>query len=194
MGSVAELSRLLDVFVAAARAPKAAEAAEEALHVALAHGMFRTSQHSLDPAHRAAALRSTAECILRTLRQSELSKDPKQVVKLMFAAGNYTQKHVRDAALGPETKGGALLRSTMRSTSKVYARVEQPFCNEPELRAKLVQAVQWHQDLLKAMCGVAARQPHLGPLVRCHARGAFSVHRQRHICRTTPNVQSKQRP
>lgn len=89
----------------------------------------------------------------------------------MFNCGNYTQKHLRDAATAESKR--------TLSTSKSFTRVPVPFCNERGLRKKLSCALYWHQDLVRAMLLVARDRPVFAPLVRSHLRGVrYGISRQ----------------
>jgi hypothetical protein len=95
---------------------------------------------------------------------------------IMFKCGNYSQKHVRDAALCENKKAPPFWGLT---SSKTFTKVPLPFCNESSLRSKLTRAVQWHQDLLRAMLDTSRSDPALAPLVRCHLRGVrYGIARQ----------------
>ena len=112
-----------------------------------------------------------------TLRFSEFSKDPKQLAAILTKSGNYSQKHVRDAALADDKKPSATFLGL--GASKSFTKVPLPFCNEPPLRAKLARAVHWHQDLLRAMLAASRDDATFAPLVRCHLRGVrYGVSRQ----------------
>jgi hypothetical protein len=105
------------------------------------------------------------------IHNSKISKDPRQVLMFLFNCGNYTQKHLRDAAT-------AEAKRTL-STSKSFTKVPIPFCNERGLRKKLSCALYWHQDLIRAMLLVARDKPVLAPLVRSHVRGVrYGISRQ----------------
>jgi hypothetical protein len=77
---------------------------------------------------------------------TDISKDPRAVMTFVFNCGNYTQKHLRDVATAESKRA--------LSTRKSFTRVPVPFCNERELRKKLVCALCWHQDLIRAMLQV----------------------------------------
>lgn len=105
------------------------------------------------------------------LHNSKLSKDPRQELMFVFNCGNYTQKHLRDAATAESKRA--------LSTSKSFTRVPVPFCNERGLRKKLSCALYWHQDLVRAMLLCARDRPVFAPLVRSHLRGVrYGISRQ----------------
>lgn len=111
------------------------------------------------------------------LRSSEFARDPHKLALLLAKSGNYTQKHLRDAALCDDRKAAAPFWAV--STSKTFTKVPMPFCNEPGLRSKLCRAIYWHQDLVRAMLAAARADPALAPLVRSHLRGVrYGIARQ----------------
>jgi hypothetical protein len=105
------------------------------------------------------------------LHASKISRDPRQIMMFLFNCGNYSQKHLRDAATAESKK--------TLSTSKSFTRVPVPFCNERNLRKKLSCALYWHQDLVRAMLFAARAKPVYAPLVRSHLRGVrYGISRQ----------------
>jgi hypothetical protein len=95
---------------------------------------------------------------------------------MAWTCGNYTQKHLRNAALCDDRKSSSFWGL---SSSKTFTKVPIPFCNEAGLRSKLIRAICWQQDLLRAMLSCARSDPALAPLVRSHLRGVrYGISRQ----------------
>jgi hypothetical protein len=130
------------------------------------HDMRHHQQAQSDKCCRAA--------LAGSLRASDL--DPKHLAGILVKAGNYTQKHLRDAALCDDKKPAPFWAV---STSKTFTKVPMPFCNEPGLRGKLARAIAWHQGLISAMLAAARVEPALAPLARAHVRGVrYGIARQ----------------
>lgn len=110
----------------------------------------------------------------RSLSQSRLCRDARHGMQLMWACGNYSQKHLRSASLAESKRGNWSFTS-----SKSFTRVPVPFCNDRNLRKKLSCALYWHQDLIRAMLHLCRSRPIFAPLVRQHLRGVrYGVSRQ----------------